>query len=214
MDLNPQLLVIVAVVLAGILGMVFVAGLAAVALFLLRRRSAPAGPDREEMLRELNYMPVGKGSWSRKFQGTAIAFAEGKGWKWTIRLPRYNTLTLGIEEQSGGTVPDGRVFATEDADIDARFVVASELAAQAVALVTNAAVRKALLAMPHLSLRLRGDELVLDDPQQRSLGGARPGTAEAVHAEERAHKAVAGLVNAVFDSLYSRATGTIMPEHR
>jgi hypothetical protein len=207
-------IVIVGVIVALLVGLAVVAVAAVLLFFFLRRGRAPAGPDRAEILRDLGYLPAGAGSWSRKFQGTAIVFTETKGWRWTIRLPRYNTLSVQIEERASGKVPDGRVFEADDSDFDGRFVMASELAAQAVALVTNHAVKKSLLTMPYVSLRLKGDELVLDDPELRSLGGAKPGSPEAVEAEREAHMSVAVLVNALFDSLYSRLTGTILPEHR
>lgn len=209
-----SVVVIVVLVVAILVGLGVVGVAAVLAFFLFRRSRAPEGPDRAEVLRDLGFVPSGAGSWTRKFQGTAIVFSEAKGWRWTIRLPRYNTLSVVVEERASGRVPDGRVFEVDDSDFDARFVVASELAAQAIALVTNHAVRKALLAMPFVSLKLKGDELVLDDPEQRSLGGAKVGSAPAIEAEREAHMCVAVLVNSMFDCLYNRQTGTIMPEHR
>ena len=188
------------------------------ALFVVRRRR-PSPTARADALASLGYRPTGDGSWSMPLAGTALVFAEaGGGWRWTVRLPRYNTLTLQIEERASGIVPEGRELLGEDPAIDARFAMGAERSAQSVGLVTNGAVRDALLGMPWVSLQLRGDELSLDDAGLRSLAklgtGAKPGTARGIPAESAAHRAVVRLVTALFDSLYSKETGTLMPEHR
>lgn len=192
---------------------------AVVILFFVRRRRRASPAARADVLAFLGYQPTGDRGWSMPLYGTTLVFDDGgTGWRWTVRLPRYNTLTLQIEERASGTVPEGRELLTENPVLDARLAMGAERSAQSVALVTNRAVGDALLAVPWVSLRLRGDELVLEDPALRGLAklgnGAKPGTANGIVAEGDVHRAVVALVSALFDSLYSKETGTLMPEHR
>ena len=186
--------------------------LAAVALVVWSRGPAQRRDRRQDWLEDLSYRPTGPHQWTRPAVGASIVFHdEGarnqKGFRWSVQLPRYNTLTLEVIER---IAPDaqptgGGVFLTELADIDQRFVVRSPLAAQTMALLTNPRVVKAMLAMPFLSMVLRADELVIYDADQRCLqqqGG-----------EHEMHLAVATLVTAMLTTLYAQS-GTLLPEHR
>ncbi|HHO53171.1 MAG TPA: hypothetical protein ENK18_20425 [Deltaproteobacteria bacterium] len=218
---GPTILLIIAVLVVLAIAIAAVVFIAAVGL--LWRRFRGSGPDpqaREDTLLSLGYAPAGPNRWSRPIKNTALIFEElDGGWRWSVQLPRYNTLTLAVEERSGGkSLPNS--FATEVPAIDERFLVSSHLAAQALALVTAAKVNNAMLAMPYLSMSLRADELVLDDPQLRSMrallgGEPQVGTSsESLEAEIEAHQAAATLVTAILGTLYSRLTGTLLPEHR
>jgi hypothetical protein len=201
---------------AGLLlfGLVFVVGLLAVYLVFFRKRT-PAGPTREEMLRDLGYTPgSAQKTWSRSFQGSQLVFSEASGWKWTVRLPRYNTLTLHVEEREGGATPEGRAFEAEKPLLDRRFLFAAgSPGPQTVALVAMAGVTRALTEMKFVSLQLSGDELVISDPRRENLG-VPPNSPEAIEAERAAHLNVIALVTALFDVMFSKLTGTIMPEFR
>jgi hypothetical protein len=206
-------ILVVAATLAGS-AVVFVAAFLVV-YFLFFRNRVPPGPTREEMLRDLGYTPLsGQKAWSRSDQGTTMVFSEASGWKWTVRLPRYNTLTLRVEERQGGTTPDGRPFETEKPVLDRRFLFASGTPnPQTLALVSMHGVSKALSEMKYVSLQLSGDELVLTDPSRQNLG-VPPNSPEAIEAERSAHLNVIMLTKALFDTLFSKLTGTIMPDFR
>jgi len=189
-------------------GLVF----AAVALVVWARGPAESLDRRRAWLEEMGYQSTGPHEWTRPAVGASIVFHdEGtpkqKGFRWSIQLPRYNTLTLEIVERAApDPTPTGQgVFLTEIPEVDARFVVRSPLAAQTMALLTNPRVVKAMLAMPHLQLVLRADELVLHDAERVSLD--KPG------GEPEMHMAVATLVTAMLTTLYAQS-GTLLPEHR
>ncbi|MEM6925862.1 MAG: hypothetical protein AAF602_02950 [Myxococcota bacterium] len=187
--------------------------LAAVALVVWSRgpgERRPAG--REGWLEDLTYMKTGPTQWTRPTLGASIVFHDAgspkqTGFRWSVQLPRYNTLTLEVAERAApNAVPTGPgVFMTGVPEVDARFVVRSELPAQTMALLTNKRMVKAMLAMPYLQLVLRADELVLHDGEQVSL--SKPG------GEEEMHMAVATLVTAMLTTLYAQS-GTLLPEHR
>ncbi len=194
----------------------------AVVLWLRRLRGGSVNPQaREDTLLSLGYAPAGPGKWSRPVKGSSLLFEElpDGGWRWLVRMNRYNTLTLQVEERSSGAqLP--KIFSTEVPAIDARFLVSSPLASQTLALVTAPKVNNAMLAMPYLSLRLEADELILEDPDLqclRTLLKAEPriGADKAnLEAEFETHQAAATLVTAILGTLYSRLTGTLLPEHR
>ncbi|MCB9683611.1 MAG: hypothetical protein H6738_23135 [Alphaproteobacteria bacterium] len=199
--------VVVAVVVLGVGG------------FLFTRRKKVDPEARNNALAGLGYRQVKPGNWSRQIQGTSMSFDElSDRWKWTVRLPRYNTMTLRIEEQGSADAGslDG-VFASGDAELDARFVMASGLAARTQALVNNRQLRNALLAMPNLSLELSADELIIADLGHAGLlsltNGAEENTDAAVDGELQLHGSVSALVNTFFRSMYNEA-GTVFDEHR
>lgn len=222
MDLvRPEVVLVIGAVCAGaavalVVLVVLVAGL----VTWLRR---PAPFDRDEFLVELGYQPVeaggGSKTWTKPLYTSALNFDDRQGWKWTIRLPRYNTLSWRVEERNGGSALSGGTFATDNAELDGRFAMTAERAAQTLALATNRGVGTALLAAPFVSLTLRADELVLEDPRQRGLErlakGAKPGSPAAVAAEREIHTSAAALVTAIFDALYSKQHAmTLFDEHR
>lgn len=186
--------------------------LAAVALVMWSRAPGERRNKREEFLEELSYQATGDHDWTRPTVGAAIVFHDvgspkQEGFRWSVQLPRYNTLTLEIVERAApDPSPTGSgVFLTEMPEVDARFVVRSPLAHQTMALLTNPRVVKAMLAMPYLHLVLRADELVLYDAQRTCL--RQPG------GEHEMHMAVATLVTAMLTTLYAQS-GTLLPEHR
>ncbi len=185
--------------------------LASVALVVWSRGPAERLDKRQEWLEDLSYRPTGPHQWSRPTVGAVIVFHDTgapkqKGFRWSVQLPRYNTLTLEVAERAAQGAPTGPgVFLTEVPEIDARFVVRSPLAAQTMALLTNPRVVKAMLAMPYLQMVLRADELVLHDSERACLD--RPG------GEREMHLAVATLVTAMLTTLYAQS-GTLLPEHR
>lgn len=219
---GPVILLIVAVLVLIGIAIAAVVFFATVGLLFRRFRGSSPDPEaRQDTLTSLGYAPAGPNRWSRPMKNSSLVFeeTEGGGWRWSVQLPRYNTLTLQVEERSGGAaLPNA--FATEVPAIDQRFVVSSPLAAQTLALVTAPKVNNAMLAMPHLSLSLRADELVLDDPSlqgMRALLGGEPAVGasqESLDAEIENHQAAATLVTAILGTLYSRLTGTLLPEHR
>jgi hypothetical protein len=85
------------------------------------------------------------------------------------------------------------------------------MAVQTVALLKNKKVANAMLAMPYLSMRLKGDELVFEDPNR--TGAAGKDGAAAVEGEKEAHLMVAAMITQLFGSLYA-FNGTLLPEHR
>lgn len=203
----------VGIAAAGGLCVLVAIGAVALVIFLrgLRNRG-PAAPTRDGMLRELGYTPAGEPkTWARPFAGSKIVFSEAKGFRWSVRLPRYNTLTVGIEERDGGATPAGRPFETEKPILDRRFVfAASPPSTQTVALVTTPIVTNALLDLRCVSLVLSGDELVISDPKRQNLADG----VEPIEAERAAHLGVETVVTALFDTMFSKQSGTIMPEFR
>lgn len=211
-------------ILAGVVGVLVLFAIVAVVVlalggFMFTRRKKVDPEARNNALAGLGFRQVKPGSWTRPIQGTAMTFDElADRWKWTVRLPRYNTMTLRIEEQ---TSPDAGsldgVFAAGDPELDGRFVMASGLAARTQALVNNRQLRNALLAMPNLSLELSADELIVSDRGHAGLlsltNGAEENTDEAVNGELQLHGSVSALVNTFFRSMYNEA-GTVFDEHR
>lgn len=185
---------------------------AAIALVVWSRGPNERRDRRQSMLDELSYRSTDTYEWTRPTVGASIVFHDAgtpkqRGFRWSVKLPRYNTLTLEVVER---TAPDvsptgGGVFKTEIPELDQRFIVRSPLAAQTMALLTNPRVVKAMMAMPHLSMVLRADELVLHDANRTclSLSGG----------EKEMHLAVATLVTAMLTTLYAQS-GTLLPEHR
>ncbi|MEZ4236935.1 MAG: hypothetical protein R3F59_12445 [Myxococcota bacterium] len=210
--------VVVALIVLLVVIVVGLACVAAVGWLLMRRRRSRVDPAaREAMLDRVGYARAGA-AWTRTLDDNAvIVFEEGPGWKWTVRLPRYNTMSLTVRERSAAEPLSG-AFEAGIADLDQRFVFASPLAAQTVGLVGNGSVANALLGVPWLSMSLGADELVVEDPAlaglERVTGSTAVGGAAALRAEEEIHQAVAVVVSTVFRVLYSRFTGTIMDEFR
>lgn len=209
-------------VLAVVLGLALLIALLAVAmvgLWLLRRNRGPDPMARQEAMEALGFRQVKEGQWSRPIQGTQMIFDERpEGLRWTVRLPRYNTLTLQVAERgSGEAAKISGAFDSGDAELDARFVLGSTLAARCVALLRNKGVRAAFLALPSFSLQLSADELVVSDPGRRSAGqlagGAAAGSQQAIDAELELHALVANVVNAVFGAMYTEG-GTVFDDFR
>lgn len=213
----------------SILVLVAVAAVAAILLFaglLLwlrwrRRRVDPLA--RREMLENAGYTSAGPGQWSLKIEDTALVFDDGEkgpaGWRWTVRLPRYNTMTLTVTERSEASAGQmERTFTSEIEELDARFVLTAALPARTLPLVANRSVASAMLALPYLSLRLAADELVIEDPKLEGLakltGSTAVGTKAALAAEAELHQRVLVLVHQVFRCLYTPFSGTIMPDFR
>lgn len=210
--LSPELLIgIGALCFASAAAMVGLLVAAVLGRIVWRWLSSDSGPSRDEMLEEVGYQKLSSGGWTRPLFDTHISFDDTKGFRWTIRLPRYNTLSLAVEERSGGETPRMNAFVSEVPELDARFLIASERAAQTVALVRNPAFGSALLALPYVSLRLHGDELVLQNPKRVGASGSGK---VAVTSEREIHEAVAVLVGTMFDCMYARDSGTIMPDFR
>lgn len=212
--------------LAGVVGLgamaLGVAMLLAGVLLLGARRRRTPGDGRAEALGRLGYSPDGPKRWSQPINRTRVVFQElpAGGYQWTVQLTRYNTLTMQVEERDHPAHPSaGQIFATQHPAMDARFVVSSELPAQAVALATNTKVIRFMLATPFLSLHLRGDELVFEDPELRGLkkllGGSTNGTAAKKRAAEKeVHEATIALATVILDALYTKTSGTLFAEHR
>lgn len=220
---RPELLLAVGAACAVAAGALFALVLVIGVIVIRRRRPSPVA--REDTLAELGYQGVsapasGPRSYTKPVYNTSLVFEDGAGWKWTIRLPRYNTLTWRVEERNGGaTLGQAGAFVTENAELDGRFAMSADRAAQTLALATNRSVGTALLAAPFVSLSLRADELVLEDPGLRGLqkltGGKVLGTPKALAAEREIHESVAVIVTAIFDSLYSKQNAmTLFDEHR
>lgn len=203
---------LVLVVIAGVLVL-------AVGGFLFSRRKKVDPEARANALAGLGYRQVKPGQWARQIQGTSMTFDETPdALKWTVRLPRYNTMTLQIEEQGSPAAARMQgVFASGDAELDARFVMSSGLAARTQALVNNRQLRNALLSIPNLGLQLSADELTIEDRGRTGLlsltKGAAENTDDAVNGELQVHGSVSALVNTFFRSMYNEA-GTVFDEHR
>jgi hypothetical protein len=218
MDSSPlvPVLLAVGVVAVSLIGFLVLVGLVAAVWFLRGRRVDPEA--RPNALRELGYAPVGEGRWSRKLEGSALEFRDGATWRWSIRLPRYNTLTLQIRERSAVNLAEvSGAFLADNEVLDQRFVFSSERAAQTLPLVQSRRVGSALLALPNLAFTLHGDELVIEDPGRqgwKKAVGPSPSPAAALKAELDIHRSVAELVSSLFRTMYSATSGTIMPELR
>jgi hypothetical protein len=209
-------IVAIGLVCVGLAAVLVLAFTVAVAVALLRR-NRPSPQAREEALASIGYRRAGE-AWAREVYGAKMFFEEKQGWRWSVRLPRYNTLTLAVEERASGLPMDG-AFEAGHPDLDLRYVFGSERAAQTVALVRSRKVIEALLAIPWLSMALHADELVIADPELKGLatltgGSTELGTKKSIPAEVAVHDAVATLVVALFETLYSKQTGTILPEFR
>jgi hypothetical protein len=186
-----------------------------------RRRQGDADDHHAEELARLGYLPAGPMRWSLPVNRTSLLFHEtpSGGLRWTVQLTRYNTLTLQVEERSRRDASMlGSEFSTDIPAVKERFVTRSERAAQCLALASNPAVVRCMLAMPYLSMILRGDELIIDDSERRGLqkllGPGAPTAERRRAAEAELHRAVQALVISILDALYSRATGTLFTEHR
>lgn len=209
-------LVLVGIVVVGVVAVGGVVTLAGGAWFVRRSRGPDPGA-RDAALEAFGWRKVKEGQWNRSIQGTTMTFDErADGLAWTVRLPRYNTMTMRIEERSAGVDVPG-AFVSGNEDLDGRFVLGSSLAARVQALLGHKNLRTSLLATPNLSLDLGADELVVRDRGRLGLqqltAGAAPNTQKAIDAELELHHCVANVVNAFFRSLYTE-TGTVFDEHR
>lgn len=203
-----------------VLGMVALAGAGlVVGLVLWSRSRGQAGgavaPLRTEVLESLGYEPFGS-QWRMRMARSDLLFEPvGDGWRWSVTLPRYNTLTLRVDERANRNrpAPWGEIFETRNPEIDERFEVSSPLPAQTLALLMDPKVTTAMLGMPFLSMSLKGDELVIDDPALQGVAAAaRRATGRS--AEVEVHRSVVALVMSIHGALYSRGSGTLLPQHR
>jgi hypothetical protein len=201
-------LVLLGGALCSVLGVLLTA-VALGGLFMLWMRRRPSRAAYEDALAELGYQSSGPNLWSRPLHGSALVFDE-RQWRWIIRLPRYNTLTLHVEERTSGRIPNHPLFESEVGPLDERFLMGSGRAAQTLALVRSREVGGAMLSLPSLSLQLHGDELIIET----SRLSQKAWTPAAIRAELERHEDVAGLVVAVFGCLYAKESGTLLPEHR
>lgn len=221
-----QTVVLVLAVLAvfGIAALLFVSGIAATAGWWFARRRRPDPEARDRALTGLGYRrvdaPGPARKWVRTIDAVQLTFEDRpSSWRWVVRLPRYNTLTLQIEEQRtvGSDAIKGR-FEAGDSALDGRFWFGSVLPAQTIGLMNDHRVVASLLAVPHLSLRLGQDELVLEDVGLRALqalaGGAAVAMPSSIPVELQVHRAITEVVSSILGAMYSRNTGTIMPEFR
>jgi hypothetical protein len=209
-SMEPWLIsaIVAAVVLAVVVGFMIVA--LVVMIWMWRRGGGGgSGMAREDGLEGLGYSQVGPGKYVRKIQGTAMTFEElDEGWRWSLQLPRYNLMTLQIEEKGSGRAVE-REFESGVAELDERFVLGSELQARISPLLGQPKVQRALLAVPNLCLRLSGDDLVIEDPG----GAGRKAMGTGVDDELAHHEIVANVVNTLFGTLYTEA-GTVFDEYR
>lgn len=218
--LTPEALLWAGVALLAVAMAVLAAVVVAVGVswwWASRRRGAGRAVDRLPALRDLGYEAVGPGQWRMELPRTQLCFEEAPdgGWRWTVALPRYNTLALRIAEQGAPGPGLGQLFESRVPELDQRFVLSSPLPAQTLALVMSPKVGHALLAMPWLRLELSGDELVIGEGREglRRLAAQAPGSSP-VALEVELHQRVTALVLAILGTLYSRLTGTLLPEHR
>lgn len=190
------------------------------------RRGRAAADPGDDALAALGYTPAGGKRWSQPVNRTKIVYQEishpgGRGGgRWTVPLTRYNTLNLQVEERvNPARESAGTPFSTGVAAMEERFVTSSDRPAQCIALATNATVVRCMLAMPYLSMRIRGDELVFEDAEGRGLRKllrGDPATAPAAKvraAEKEIHQATLALATVILDALYTRS-GTLFAEHR
>lgn len=206
--------------LVGILAALGVAVLATVGVaafwWIRSQGGAGSGAGVESSIESLGYEPNGSGQWKMRMARTDLLFehSDGGGWRWIVNLPRYNTLTLRVEERAnpsrGSAI--GEIFETRNPEFDQRFEVSSPLPAQTLALLMDPKVVGAMLGMPFLSLTLKGDELVIADAQRVGLQRAPRDTGRS--AEVEVHRAVVGLVMSIVGTLYARGSGTLLPQHR
>lgn len=187
-----------------------------------RRPRAASAEARDDGLAELGYSPAGPKRWSQPVNRTKIVYYElpTGGGRWTVPLTRYNTLNLQVEERENPARESaGTVFSTSVPAMDERFVTSSDRPAQCIALATNPTVVRCMLAMPFLSMQIRGDELVIEDLERAGLRKllhgdplvAPPAKREA--AEKEVHQATIALATVILDTLYTRS-GTLFAEHR
>jgi len=196
------------VVLLLALGLL-VAGAAVFGALFMRRRRGPLALGRSDGMAGLGYAEVEAGRWSRTVQGAQMVFDDNQhGMTWSIRLPRYNTMTLKLSEV-GRSGPIEGSFRSGHPDLDQRFSMGSPQPARVSALLQNPRVRRALLAMPNVALSLSADELTIEDPERAGLAQL-DGT---VDAELQLHTLADGLVEALFSALYTE-TGTLFDVHR
>jgi hypothetical protein len=207
---------LVAVVAGGVLllvGLMFMG---------FRRRRSPSEV-RQTMLGRLGYVPESDRRWWQPVNRTKVVFYElpDGGWRWTIALTRYNTLTLQVEEAHDPARPlTGVPFSTGIDAMDERFLTSSEMPAQCMALASHPVVVRCMLAMPFLSMHVRGDELVIEDLSRRGMkrllgqdeASARPD--KRMKAEAEVHQASLALATVILDALYTRTSGTLFAEHR
>ena len=197
---------VLVLVLAGF-GFLMLAG----TVFYVRRRGkGPSPMARAEAMAGLGYTEVKEGTWSKKIQGTSMTFEDLKeGGRWTVTLPRYNTMTLHMVEAASDVEVDGPFESGVEA-LDQRFRLGSSLAARIVPLLKQPKLQRALLGMPNLALQLSADELIIEDPHRSglaALGGP------SVDAELELHTIAATIVNTLFSVLYTE-TGTVFDEYR
>lgn len=202
-------ILVIALIVVGGLGALLVIAVAA-GLMLKTRAPDPAAL-LAEGLEKLDYAKRDERTWTRPMQGTLLEFSERPdGLRWHVRLPRYNTMTLQIEEAQGGRTV-GNPFKAGVSDLDARFSLGSPQPDRLVTLLKVPKVQKAVLKVPHLSLELSADELIIQDPGRagvKSMTELSP-----VDAELYVHSAVINLINALFGSLYAES-GTVLDQFR
>lgn len=208
------------VLVVGILAALGVGALGLAALAALWwSRSLSGGPSSassQSVLEGLGYEPVGVGQWRMRMARTDLEFEQPDGgWRWKVTLPRYNTLTLRVEELGNGSrgTALGEIFQTRNPEIDGRFEVSSPLPAQTLALLMDHKVVGAMVDMPFLSFTLQGDELTIVDPRRQGLSIAAQRSAGR-SPEVEVHRSVVALVMAVLGALYARGSGTLLPQHR
>jgi hypothetical protein len=208
-NVGPFELVLLGGAVCSVLG-ILLAAVAVAGLIFIWMRRRPSRDAYEEALEGLGYQSAGPSQWSMPLHASALVFDE-RTWRWSIRLPRYNTLTLHIEERTSGRIPKHPLFESEVGPLDERFLMGSGRAAQTVALVRNREVGTAMLSLPSLSLELHGDELIVSSTRP---SGQPDWTRAGIAAERELHHSVMALVVAIFGCLYAKETGTLLPEHR
>ncbi len=198
------LIVLVGAVVALVAVVVVVVG--------LRRRGGGATDSmaREEAMTGLGYSQASPTRWTRSIQGASMVFEELPTGDplWTGPLPRTTPRPLPRVLRSRGRSVE-RPFDSGQPELDARFVMGSQLAARITALLGQVKLQRALLAMPNLSLSLGADELVIEDPGGAGL--ASLGKGGDAHLE--LHALVENVVNTLFGVLYTES-GTVFDEYR
>ena len=204
--------VVVVVGVVVVLGVLLLAAVGLVGVVLMLRGRGDPVAERSEALGGLGYSALGEGRWARPIQGTSMIFEEGAdGFRWTLTLPRYNTMTLELVEARSGAAVEG-VFDSGVPEVDARFSLGSLQPAQVVPLIREAKLQRALLRMPNFSLTLSADELRISDPGGVGLEELRS-AGSALDAERSLHQLVGAIVNALFGVLYTEA-GTVFDQYR
>ena len=192
-------------------GLIVLAAAVALGVSFVRANAAGGrggGTTPEKVLDELGYERIDPGHWRLRLQREELHFHDegADGLRWSVQLPRYNTLTLQVEERSRAPANMvGSLFESRQPALDQRFVFSSVLPAQTLALIMEPRVGHAMLAVPVLSLLLKGDELVIRDADGACAKAKGPA---------EMHRAMVTLVVAVLGTLYSKASGTLLPEHR